>query len=80
MRAAEIRADVIVAAKPGVTGVYTADPKQHPGASASGLFVLTVALVTIAAEANADWQMVRDVAGPHGANDVASDEVLRQGW
>jgi uridylate kinase len=31
-RAAEIRADVILAAKQGVNGVYTADPKEHPGA------------------------------------------------
>jgi hypothetical protein len=33
--------------------------------------VLRVALVTSAAEANEDWQMVRDVAGHHRANDVA---------
>jgi uridylate kinase len=31
-RAAEIRADVILAAKQGVNGVYTADPKQEPTA------------------------------------------------
>jgi uridylate kinase len=31
-RAAEIRADVILAAKQGVNGVYTADPKKEPTA------------------------------------------------
>ena len=31
-RAAEIRADVILAAKQGVNGVYTADPKKEPAA------------------------------------------------
>lgn len=31
-RALEIRADVILAAKNGVDGVYTADPRKHPDA------------------------------------------------
>jgi hypothetical protein len=39
-----------------------------------------IVAATIVAEGNEDWQMVRDVASHHRANDVASEEVLRHGW